>query len=120
MRKDVFVYLSGPMTKRDACSVEDNVAAGLSYHLLLLGMGVPNFCPQLSGAFPSAWTDVDYEKWLAFDYAVIDRCTHVLMLPRWEISVGAKRERDYAEERGIPVVYTVAELINVLPLAVAV
>jgi hypothetical protein len=100
MRSDVFVYLSGPMTAKDGYLMEENVAAGLRVHLDLLKRGIPNFCPQLSGAFPSAWSDVEYDKWLAFDYAVIDRCTHVLMLPRWETSKGACLERDYAIRQG--------------------
>lgn len=110
MRDGVFVYLSGPMTARDGHSMEENVAAGLRVHLDLLNRGIPNFCPQLSGAFPSAWSDVHYEKWLAFDFAVIDRCSHVLMLPRWESSTGAVREKEYAERRGIPVLFDASEL----------
>lgn len=110
MRKDLFVYLSGPMTAKHGVSMEENVAAGLRVHLDLLNRGIPNFCPQLSGAFPSAWSDVDYERWIAFDLAVIDRCTHVLMLPRWESSNGALIEKEYAERAGKPVLFDVAEL----------
>jgi hypothetical protein len=105
MRPDCFVYLSGPMTAKDGVLMEENVAAGLRVHLDLLNKGIPNFCPQLSGAFPSAWADVPYDRWIAYDLAVIDRCTHVLMLPRWETSKGALIEKSYAEEHGIPVVF---------------
>jgi hypothetical protein len=48
-----------------------------------------------------------------FDFAVIDRCTHVLMLPRWEFSSGARRERDYALDHGKPVIYDLALFDNV-------
>jgi len=100
VRSDLFVYLSGPMTAKHGFSVEENVAAGLRVHLDLLRLGVPSFCPHLAGAFPSAWADVPYDQWLAYDFAVIDRCTHVLMLPRWETSTGACMERDYAITQG--------------------
>ena len=53
---------------------------------------------------------MSWETWLDYDLAVIDRCTHVLMLPRWETSAGALKEREYAESRGVPVVHTLAEL----------
>lgn len=110
MRDDLFVYLSGPMTAKNGVTMEENVAAGLRVHLDLLNRGIPNFCPQLSGAFPSAWVDVPYDRWLEFDLRVIDRCTHVLMLPRWELSKGALIEKAYAERLGKPVVFDVASL----------
>ena len=110
MRKDLFVYLSGPMTAKNGVLMEENVAAGLRVHLDLLKRGIPNFCPQLSGAFPSAWVDVPWEIWLRFDIEVINRCTHVLMLPRWETSAGALREKAHAEAVGVPVLFSVDEL----------
>lgn len=110
MRNDVLVYLSGPMTAKGGVLMEENVAAGLRVHLDLLKAGIPNFCPQLSGAFPSAWADVSWEVWLQYDLAVIDRCTHMLMLPRWELSAGALREKAHAEARGIPVLFSAGEL----------
>lgn len=114
MRTDVFVYLSGPMTAKGGVLMEENVAAGLRAHLDLLKAGIPNFCPQLSGAFPSAWVDVSWETWLRFDLAVIDRCTHLLMLPRWELSAGALREKSYADARGLPVLFSMDELHQML------
>jgi hypothetical protein len=110
VRADLFVYLSGPITAKDGVLAEENVIAGLRVHLDLLQRGIPNFCPHLCGAFPSAWSAVPYDRWLAFDLAVIDRCTHVLMLPRWRTSSGAQVEKQYAEQRGIPIVFTIDEL----------
>jgi hypothetical protein len=110
MRKDIFVYLSGPITAKQDYSVEENVASALRIYLECIRRGIPAFCPQIGGAFPSAWADVPYETWLAYDFAVIDRCTHLLMLPRWETSAGALREIDHARLRGIPVVLAIDEL----------
>lgn len=110
MRRDLFVYLSGPMTAKHGFTVEENVAAGVKVFLELLKRGVPAFCPHLSWAFPSAWADVSWDRWLDYDLAVIDRCSHVLMLPRWEGSTGAVKERAYAQEIGKPVVYSLEEL----------
>jgi hypothetical protein len=110
VRADVFVYISGPMTPRDGHTIEENIAAGLRVYWELLRRGIPAFCPHLSGAFPTAWTLIPHEAWLAFDFAVIDRCTHVLMLPRWQTSPGAIAEKEYAESRGIPVLTNMDEL----------
>lgn len=111
MRRDVFVYISGPMTAGDGRTVEQNVADGVRVFLDLLHLGIPAFCPHLCGAFPSAWRDLSHDQWLIYDSAVIDRCTHVLMMPRWETSTGARAERLYAAAKGIPVLDTMDALI---------
>lgn len=112
MRRDLFVYISGPMTAKHGFTVEENVAAGLRVFLDCLKRGIPAFCPHLSGAFPSAWTDVPWDRWLDYDLAVIDRCTHVLLLPRWETSAGAVKEREYAAARGTPIVTSIDEVLS--------
>ena len=110
MRRDLFVYISGPMTAKDGRTVEQNVADGVAAYLDCIRRGIPAFSPHLCGGFPSAWSAVPWETWLDYDYAVIDRCTHVLMMPRWETSAGAVEECRYARERGVPVVFSVDEL----------
>ena len=110
MRRDVFVYLSGPITPKHGYTIEENVASAAKVYWECLRRGVPAFCPHLSGAFPTAFSDIDYQTWIAYDLAVIDRCTHVLMLPRWETSSGALVERDYAATRGLPVLTHIDEL----------
>lgn len=102
MNRDIFVYLSGPITAKHGYLVEENVAAGLKVFLECIRRGIPAFCPQLTGAFPSAHADVSYDVWLAYDFA-IDRCSHVCLLPRWKTSAGAVREREYALGQGKPV-----------------
>lgn len=69
---------------------------------MLIAHGVPAFCPHAGGIFPSAY-DVPYEQWIAYDLAVLARCTHLILLPYWEQSSGARRERDRALELGLPV-----------------
>lgn len=110
MRRDLFVYISGPMTAKNGHTVEENVAAGLRVYLDCLKRGIPAFCPHLVGAFPSAWADVSWETWIAYDLAVIDRCTHVLMMPRWESSKGATAEYEYAKAQGTPIVFDIEQL----------
>ena len=110
MKSNVLVYISGPMTAKDGYSIEENTAAGVGIYLALLRRGIPAFSPHLSGAFPSAWSALSHAEWLAYDFAIIDRCTHVLMMPRWESSVGAIREREYAEANGLPVFFSADQL----------
>lgn len=107
--RDVLVYLSGPITARDGATVEGNVASGLAVYLECVQLGIPAICPHLSAAFPSSW-QVPYEQWMALDLALIARCTHVLLLPGWQTSPGARREIVEAERLGLPVVRSVAEI----------
>lgn len=112
MRADLFVYLSGPITAKHGYSVEENVAAAVKVFVRCLQLGIPAFCPQLTGAFPSAHSDVPYEAWMAYDFAVIDRCTHVCMLPRWQQSAGAVRELEYARAAGMPIFLSPDDLFS--------
>lgn len=113
MRRDVLVYLSGPLTAKNGFTIEENVAAGVRVFLECIKKGIPAFCPHLCGAFPSAWADVPWDRWLAYDLAVIDRCTHMLMLPRWETSVGAVKEQDYARSIGRPILLSLDDIESV-------
>lgn len=111
MKKGALVYISGPIKPTTGHTVERNVADALDIFIELIKLGIPAFCPHLTAAFPSAHTEIDYERWLQFDFCVIDRCTHMFMMPRWTISRGAQRERDYAFEIGLPV-YSEMELLS--------
>lgn len=98
--RNLFVYLTGPITAKHGRTVEDNVALAIRAYWACLNAGVPAFCPHLSAAFPTAHSDVSYETWIAYDFAVIDRCTDVVCLDHWEQSAGALREVEYARHNG--------------------
>lgn len=112
--KDCLVYVSGPITPKNGYTVEENTAAAVKVYLQLLGLGIPAFCPHLSAAFPSAFSDIPYNIWMEYDFAVIARCTHILMLPRWEASSGAKAELEYARSLGLPICFSTIELKEAL------
>ena len=115
MRRDVMVYLSGPMAQYNGgLTIEQNLAAAIAIHHELLQAGVPNICPHLSGLVPSAWTVLTPEQWLAYDEAVIDRCTHVLMLAGWAYSRGARHEYRYAVGKRLPIALNLSELMGMV------
>ncbi len=108
--KNCLIYIAGPLSATATHSVEQHVADAVTLWMRLLKLGIPAFCPHLSALYPSAWTLFDYEFWMAYDFAVIDRCTHVLMMVGWRESKGAVREHDRAESLGLPIAYSVEEL----------
>ena len=46
-----------------------------------------------------------YEDWLHIDFAMLDACDAVALLPNWKDSMGAKREIAYAYKHGKEVYY---------------
>lgn len=118
MRTDILVYISGPMTAKDGRTMEQNTADGVAVYLDVLRRGIPAFSPHLSGAFPSAWTALTHAEWIAYDCAILDRCTHLLMMPRWETSAGARLERYYwithREQWNSSMAFSVAELYEMV------
>lgn len=105
--KNVLVYLSGPITPRNGYTVEDNRASAEKIFLDLIRMGIPCFCPHFT---PIAEEWVDYETWIQYDFAILTRCTHMLMLPRWENSPGALRERAEAIRLGMQIFDSLEEI----------
>lgn len=90
--------------------MEQNTADGVAVYLDLLKRGIPAFSPHLSGAFPSAWLALDHQQWIEYDLAIIDRCTHVLMMDRWETSKGALLELEYAKKTNKPIAWSIDDL----------
>lgn len=113
MHKGILVYISGPMTAKNGHTIEENTAQGLQYFLMLTKLGIPSFCPHLNAGFPECFM-ISWDIWLDYDLAVIDRCTHMLMLPRWKESDGAIKEKDYAESIELPILYSITELAELL------
>lgn len=107
----MMVYIAGPLTPKDGYTLEDNIEQAAAEYFKFVAAGVPAFCPQL-GATLQATFSVDYEIWMRYDFAVIDLCTHVLMLPRWEASFGACREHEYATLKGKDIIYSAEALIG--------
>lgn len=105
----MLVYLAGPITPKDGYTAEDNARVAIHQFFRLIHKGINAFCPHLVSPHPAAW-DIDYQRWVAYDFAMLDLCSHVLMLPRWETSGGAVREREHAIHSRKIVVYSETEL----------
>lgn len=100
------VYLAGPMTSAPYAGVTLAVQAAER----LRKQGYIPVVPQLSALWAMIGTSATYEEWLAYDFALIDRCDCVLRLPG--ASSGADREVEYAKEHEIPVFYFESEFLR--------
>ena len=118
MRSDVLVYLAGPITPKNGYTMQQNAEAALEVYLRLLKLGIPCFLPHLNCFIPNLETcGVEYKTWTEYDFAVMWKCSHILMLPRWRDSAGAIAERNYAIEHGMDVYYTEESLLSSLGFA---
>lgn len=61
----------------------------------LIKRGVPAFSPHALAAFPTAHSCATYERWMEYDFVMLARCTHLLMIAGWERSLGAQRELEW-------------------------
>lgn len=94
-------FVSGPYRAPTVQGIVQNIREAETVALGLWQFGFAAICPHkntglLDGAAPD-------EVWLRGDLEILRRCDLVVMLPRWEKSEGATKERDRALELGIPV-----------------
>jgi len=99
------VYLAAPYTIGDQAL---NVRHSLEVADTLLPWFVP-FCPLLSH-FWHMISPKDYITWLRYSLDWLERCDYVLRLPG--DSLGADVEVAHAQKLGIPIFYSVAELLQ--------
>lgn len=102
------VYVAGPYTKGD---VAVNVKNGIQAGNRIIAAGHAPFVPHLSH-FQHMESPQPYETWMAIDFAWVEACDVLWRIPG--DSAGADREVAHAIKLGIPVVYTLPELLEML------
>jgi len=104
------VYIAGPyLPKSEVFGAalgewRENVRQADAAGRALCGAGYAVIVPHKN---TYGWDDepgLGWEDFLRMDEALIERCDMVVLLPRWEQSRGALREKAFAESRGIRVV----------------
>jgi hypothetical protein len=101
---DRYVYVAGPISSDPL----GNTHLALRVGAELMRVGFHPFIPHLS----VLWQMVEprpYEEWMKWDFAWIKRCDALLRL--YGESPGADREVAFAKEQGIPVFYSMADLL---------
>lgn len=102
------VYLAGPYRNDTEYGVHRNIQQAESLAIEVWRLGAVCLCPQKNTAyFGGALPD---SVWLDGDLELIRRSDAVLLMPSWESSDGAMREKAFAEQLGLPVCRTIDEL----------
>ena len=92
------IYLSGKMTGLTPRQIKRNFAK--------IEKGIAKHHPDAYIMNPAVTYNMkkydafSYEDWLHIDFAMIDACDIICLLPNWEDSMGAKKEIAYAYKHG--------------------
>lgn len=105
MLKPPAIFISSPYSKGDQVL---NVRKSLAVADELRELGFLPFSPLLSH-FHHCIFPHDYEYWMQMDLEWLARCDGVLRLPGE--SSGADREKEFALELGIPVFFTIEDIV---------
>ncbi len=97
-------YVSGPMSAATALQREKFRLAGAVAAAELWERDVLHFCPMTAMPVLGA-SDLGYEDCMAHDVEMLRRSDFVLILPGWDSSSGALREKALAEAWDMPIVY---------------
>ena len=104
------VYISGKMTGLSEEKIWDNFR---KVETFLVKHGVHDnkkfesiMNPAVTYAMQK-FNAFSYEDWLHIDFAMLDACDAVALLPNWKDSMGAKREIAYAYKHGKHVCYPI-------------
>lgn len=100
------VYLASPYTQGNTSI---NVRRSMDAANQLMDLGFAPYCPLLNH-FLHELRPRSYDEWIAQDDIWIPSCHALLRLPGE--SKGADREVELAKELGIPVFYSIGELIE--------
>ena len=102
------IYVSGSYSAPSPAGVEGHVRAASAWTTYLAELGFAPICPHTN---IQQIGRLGYEDIMAVDFVLLRLCQGVFLLPGWEKSPGAVREREFAQLAGIQVFESVDELL---------
>lgn len=108
------VYVAGPYSADNVLDVLKNIGRGEKACAELFAKGYAPFCPWHDKSYVIDNPEADFKvsQFYAYSLAWLEVSDAVVLLPGWERSKGTIAEVDRAEQLGIPVYYSVAELLE--------
>ena len=120
-QKRSFVYIAGPYSGRDNhgnqgyMMIEQNILNARNTMKTLVNLGYGVFCPHSHSAhFEVITPDIDIDYWYELDIYFLRFCHGMLRLPGE--SSGSDKEVEFCDKWGIPVFYSIEELVAGLPV----
>ena len=106
----ILIYIAGPFRGETAWRIAENVHEAEKVGFMVASIGYMPVIPHsMTGSFHGTVTD---SFWLAGTLQLMTRCDGVLMMEKWRESEGANLEHFRAKEIGLPVRYSIKELLD--------
>ena len=111
------IYVAGKYSANNVLDVLRNIGRGEAMCAKLFSMGYAVFCPWHDKSYVTDLPEDDFTVQQFYDYSMawLEVSDAIFMLQGWEKSKGAVAEHLRAEELGIPVFYTIWEIIAEMP-----
>lgn len=109
-RRRMRVYISGPISSGGVEQVPKNLNQGIKVWRELIKLKFAPFCPHMNDLGYIVTEPVPWEEALEIDEEWVAASEVMLRLPGE--SKGADREERYCRDNGIPIVYSIDELIK--------
>jgi hypothetical protein len=109
-RKALCIYVAGPYTTGDQF---ENVGKAIDVAEQVMAVGGVPFCPHLA-AFWNMKHPHTWQEWMDFCLCWVGKCDCVLRMPG--ASKGADQEVEYAKRLGLPVFFSVEEMVSSMNL----
>jgi hypothetical protein len=103
------VYVAGPFRGPNHWAIAQNIRRAEELSLEVWRIGCAAICPHLNTAHYQGVLPDDV--WLHGDLEILERCDAMLVVPNWQNSKGTQGEIHHADTLGIPVFYSVGDLI---------
>jgi len=108
------VYVAGAYSADNVIDVLGNMRRGMQLSLKVLQAGYAPFVPWFDYHF-SLLGEVTLQDYYDYSMAWLEVSDAVLVTPGWEESNGTKTEIERAEELGLPVYFSMEELLKYMP-----
>jgi hypothetical protein len=114
MKKRIKVYVAGAYSADDVLSVLQNIGRGEKACAELFRRGFAPFCPWHDKSYvtDSPYFEFKIEDFYEFSIAWLEVSEVMLVLPGHSGSGGTMKEIEIAKELGIPVCYSIDELVK--------
>ena len=112
------IYISGAITGSTELEWATNYQKGREVAIEMCKHKIPYFSPHLNAWRFDLESDLDAVTWqdyMDMDYEILGRCSGILMMRGWERSRGAVLERQFAIDHGIPVFYSIQQVLDHKP-----